>query len=360
MISDSTDGVKNDSETDDSSVFLNGATLSDNTTGITLSGGGDNSATLDSASKIILPTGGVGVLMTDDSNSTATNTITGGTISDDTGSTNTVGIEVTDNLGKKHNYIGHVTIVKPTIGVEVSGIATFTDDTITNNDIGVIVENGGNATIGTGGFGNDISDNTTTGIEFTAGSAGPVSNNFIQGNGTGVLFDSGFTGSMTVVDNNISGNTTAGLNNASSASINADFNYWGTSNGPTISSNPGGTGDVILGSNVTYLPWLTNGTDSDADRTDGFQPEPGDTEPSNLMLNLSASKINEDGTANLSGSFTDTGSADTHTVDINWGDGSSDTILTLSATTLSFSNIRTSTLIIQPASPTAVSQLALL
>ena len=96
---------------------------------------------------------------------------------------------------------------------------------------------------------------------------------------------------------------------------------------------------MILGSNVTYLPWLTNGTDSDADRTDGFQPEPGDTEPSNLMLNLSASKINEDGITNLSGSFTDTGSADTHTVDINWGDRSSDTILTLPATTLSFSNI---------------------
>ena len=89
--------------------------------------------------------------------------------------------------------------------MEVSGIATFTDDTITNNDIGVIVESTGNATIGTGGFGNDISDNTTTGIEFTAGSSGSVSNNFIQGNGTGVLFDSGFTGSMTVVDNNISG-----------------------------------------------------------------------------------------------------------------------------------------------------------
>ena len=47
------------------------------------------------------------------------------------GATNTVGIEVTDNLGKKHNYVGHVTIVKPTIGVEVYGEATFTDDTIT-------------------------------------------------------------------------------------------------------------------------------------------------------------------------------------------------------------------------------------
>ena len=188
------------------------------------------------------------------------------------------------------------------------------------------------------GSGNDISDNTTTGIEFTAGSSGSVSNNFIQGNGTGVLFDSGFTGSTTVVDNNISGNTTAGLDNASSASINADLNYWGTSNGPTL-SNPGGTGDVILGSHVTFTPWLTNGTDADADRTDGFQPEPGDTVPSNLLLSLSSSKINEDGTTNLSGSFTDTGSADTHTVDINWGDGSADTILTLPATTLNFSNV---------------------
>src|SRR5205807_516936 len=42
--------------------------------------------------------------------------------------------------------------------------------------------------------------------------------------------------------------------------------------------------------------------------------------PSNVQLNLTASTINEGSSTTLNGTFTDPGTADTHTVTINWGD----------------------------------------
>src|SRR5205823_329522 len=56
------------------------------------------------------------------------------------------------------------------------------------------------------------------------------------------------------------------------------------------------------------------------------------------QLRLSPATINENGSTTLSGSFTDPGTLDTHTVVITWGDGSSDA-LNLPAAMLSFSNV---------------------
>ena len=47
--------------------------------------------------------------------------------------------------------------------------------------------------------------------------------------------------------------------------------------------------------------------------------------------------INENGSTTLSGSFTDPGASDTHTVVINWGDGSPNTTINLAAGVLTFS-----------------------
>src|SRR5205814_2372776 len=58
--------------------------------------------------------------------------------------------------------------------------------------------------------------------------------------------------------------------------------------------------------------------------------------PSSPSLSLTATAINENGSTTLSGSFTDPGTADSHTVTIVWGDGQS-TTLTLAASTLTFS-----------------------
>ena len=53
--------------------------------------------------------------------------------------------------------------------------------------------------------------------------------------------------------------------------------------------------------------------------------------PSAIVLNLSATTINEGQSTALSGSFTDPGTLDPHTVSINWGDGSAVQVLNLAA-----------------------------
>ncbi len=58
--------------------------------------------------------------------------------------------------------------------------------------------------------------------------------------------------------------------------------------------------------------------------------------PSNLQLTRSAAAINENGSVNLNGTFSDTGDAGSHTVVITWGDGQSSS-LNLTAGVFSFS-----------------------
>ncbi|MGB4966285.1 MAG: Ig-like domain repeat protein, partial [Microgenomates group bacterium] len=53
--------------------------------------------------------------------------------------------------------------------------------------------------------------------------------------------------------------------------------------------------------------------------------------PSAIILSRTPTTINEGQSTALSGSFTDPGTLDTHTVTINWGDGSANTVLNLAA-----------------------------
>src|SRR5262249_20570051 len=58
--------------------------------------------------------------------------------------------------------------------------------------------------------------------------------------------------------------------------------------------------------------------------------------PSDVQLNLSATTINENDSTSISGSFADPGTMDTHTVVINWGDGSANTTVNLGGGVLTF------------------------
>ncbi len=60
---------------------------------------------------------------------------------------------------------------------------------------------------------------------------------------------------------------------ATAGSLNAEFNWWGSPTGPTISTNPGGTGEEIVDPDgvVDYTPFLTSGSDS-LPGVRGFQP----------------------------------------------------------------------------------------
>jgi hypothetical protein len=63
----------------------------------------------------------------------------------------------------------------------------------------------------------------------------------------------------------------------------------------------------------------------------------GNVAPSGLTLVLSTATISEGDAATLGGTFTDPGTADGHTVIIDWGDGLGDTTLTLPPAALTFS-----------------------
>ena len=59
--------------------------------------------------------------------------------------------------------------------------------------------------------------------------------------------------------------------------------------------------------------------------------------PANVVATPSASRINEGDSIAVSGRFTDPGTSDSHTVDVNWGDGTADTILSLGTNVLTYS-----------------------
>jgi hypothetical protein len=58
--------------------------------------------------------------------------------------------------------------------------------------------------------------------------------------------------------------------------------------------------------------------------------------PASVALTPSLPALNQNGNASVSGSFTDPGTSDAHTVDIAWGDGSPDTVLHLDPGVLTF------------------------
>lgn len=80
-------------------------------------------------------------------------------------------------------------------------------------------------------------------------------------------------------------------------------------------------------------------TDSEGNTgTDSKTIVVNNVDPFNLNLNLNPSSIDENGSVTLGGSFSDPGTRDTHQVEINWGDGSSQ-ILDLARGVLSFGGL---------------------
>ena len=103
-----------------------------------------------------------------------------------------------------------------------------------------------------------IENNRTTvtgalvGVDVNGGNA-TLTLNAITGNGTGVLFRNGATGSATL--NDLSANTAFGIQNANpSGSIPATCNWWGNLTGPNHATNPGGTGSPVS-DGVVFSTW---------------------------------------------------------------------------------------------------------
>ncbi len=123
--------------------------------------------------------------------------------------------------------------------------------------------------------GNNIHNSTdaaTADIRFFGGVSGVsiTCNTLANGAGRGIRMDDGCPGcpnsSININNNNIFGYAVAGLvvdaggYSGGFGSLNAENNWWGSATGPTIASNPGGTGAVIIDPDgvVDYSPFKTS------------------------------------------------------------------------------------------------------
>ena len=125
---------------------------------------------------------------------------------------------------------------------------------------------------------NTFTGHSTAGIDIK-GQDISIANNTLTGNPKGVIIDKNTLATERVVisRNDLSGNTTAGLEVTVlvTATVNAENNWWGSLIGPTYGANPGGSGSAVVGTigvagNVDFSPWL--GLPADTSSDCGFQP----------------------------------------------------------------------------------------
>jgi len=147
------------------------------------------------------------------------------------------------------NFVGAVNTVH---GISIQGAGSG-DFTIQNNEI-----NGG---------GVDTNDGTTDSAGVRVDATVPdgvrvlVQNNTITGWVNGVdNLSANTAGGVLVRLNSITGNNPSGMAVRSSSALDAERNWLGAPNGPTISTNPGGSGSIVSGG-VDFSPWLADGTD---------------------------------------------------------------------------------------------------
>jgi flagellar hook assembly protein FlgD len=104
-----------------------------------------------------------------------------------------------------------------------------------------------------------VRESSSTGIT-VAGGAPIVEHNSIGANATGILVGSGASTATRLANNDIAGNSTAGLTCGLGAGVDARLNYWGATSGP--GGTAPGAGDALSGF-VVYEPWLAAANDPD-------------------------------------------------------------------------------------------------
>ncbi|MCB9931904.1 MAG: tandem-95 repeat protein [Planctomycetes bacterium] len=116
---------------------------------------------------------------------------------------------------------------------------------------------------------------STLGVQLrTNGSLTYFQNNALSGAGSGLQIESGATAVASLFDNSIvvGGN---GLVNQSALAVNAESNWWGSTTGPSHSSNPGGVGVTVVYVGVgvgavDFSPWWASGVNTLGSAPPGF------------------------------------------------------------------------------------------
>ena len=104
-----------------------------------------------------------------------------------------------------------------------------------------------------------------TGVFLNAPSSGKLStidirHNDIENNRNGTVVNATTTAAVSVNHNDIANNNRFGVVNRGDDILDARNNWWGDATGPTVASNPGGTGDKVS-TNVSYEPATTRVVD---------------------------------------------------------------------------------------------------
>lgn len=210
------------------------------------------------------------------------------------------------------------------------GANVIRDNTITSSDDGVIVNNTSALIEGNTIAGPDINDDTKNGIFILDGNTGTsetvqvlkntitgfgegidirnattvsIMNNFINDNFIGLNTVAPVDGSLiTVYDNNFEGNDTL-IKNLSGETINASFNWWGTTDEATIASNMTGP--------VDFSPYQGEGIDTDL-VTKGYQGNMGNLHVTTLgsqtsgLIQEAIDGANDNGTVTVNaGTYTE-------------------------------------------------------
>jgi hypothetical protein len=185
---------------------------------------------------LISKIGDIGINITNSSNAVVVDHITVALIS---GLNIGLGIAIGGAGGSPTNIIVTGVVVKEVSGKQPTGISvagTATGVQLLDSTMTMVTSGAGLAVSSTASV-------SATGNTFTA-------------NAVGILVHTGFTGSLTLRFNNISGNTGSGINNLTTHNVDAEANWWGSATGPKNSGNPSGTGDKVIGT-VDFSNWLT-------------------------------------------------------------------------------------------------------
>jgi hypothetical protein len=170
----------------------------------------------------------------------------------------------------RNKFSGHISSSVLVFGPPVTSVAS--NIAVTNNElVGGTPERVVFGAVSTATISNNISVGSTATngtIRLFGGDSNITINNNTLFNGVrGIRVDDpfgfGINSGVTAHFNCIDGNAIAGMqvdSGAHSGTLNAENNWWGSSNGPTSPSNPGGTGDAVIDPDgvVDFIPFLNS------------------------------------------------------------------------------------------------------
>ncbi len=153
------------------------------------------------------------------------------------------------------------------IGILVDGTtSTISGMVVTGYDTGIQITNGGNGMIG----GSTV-DGNTIGVQIINASHATIINTDLTSNSVGIQLGNvaSDTSSVIATLDTLTGDGVGVLNHETGVQASARDDWWGNEYGPSIASNPGGTGVPDAG-NVLITPWIGVYTPSSA--SPGFYP----------------------------------------------------------------------------------------